>query len=307
MTLVALKLTVGFLIGSVAILSEAIHSAVDLVAALIALFSVRTASLPADGRHPFGHGKIENLSGTAEAVLIFVAAGWILWEAAAKLRAPQAVEAIGWGVLVMLLSAGANVLVSRRLFQVGQETDSIALMADGWHLRTDVYTSAGVMAGLAILWAGERLFPGTHLHWLDPVAAIVVAMLILKAAWSLLRQSAGGLLDETLPDEEEAAIRRILQGHCPVIHGYHQLRTRKAGPFRFVEVHIQVDPQMSVATSHRLSQDLVREIRQTLPQATVTVHVEPCDGRCAAKCLAGCLLNAGGRAAVRQAQQKAQG
>ncbi|MDA8125407.1 MAG: cation diffusion facilitator family transporter [Deltaproteobacteria bacterium] len=289
-TLVVLKLAVGLLIGSVSVISEAIHSGVDLTAAVIAFFSVKTSSLPADGKHPFGHGKIENISGTVEALLIFIAAGWIIWEAVGKLLRPQAVETVGWGIGVMLLSAATNAGVARMLFKVGKETDSVALMADGWHLRTDVYTSAGVMAGLAVMWGGESLFPGKHFHWLDPLAAIGVALLIIKAAWELTRQSAGGLMDETLPPEEETEIRRLIAAHFPVIHGYHQLRTRKAGPFRFVEVHIQVDGQMSVETAHRLNQELVREIRERFPHVTVTVHTEPYSGLCGAKCLSGCLL-----------------
>lgn len=303
-TLVVVKLIAGVSIGSVSVISEAIHSGVDLVAAIIALFSVKTSSLPADGKHPFGHGKIENISGTIEALLIFVAAGWIIWEAIRKLLEPQPMETVGWGVAVMLFSAVANQFVSRRLFRVGKETDSVALMADGWHLRTDVYTSAGVMVSLAVIWSGELLFPGHHFHWLDPVAAIGVASLIVKAAWDLTRQSAGGLMDETLPPEEEEEIRRLICSQIPLVHGYHQLRTRKAGHFRFIEVHIQVDGKMSVETAHALNQDLVRRIKERFRQATVTVHTEPCNGQCTEKCLVGCLLSEKERTRIRQTVAK---
>jgi cation diffusion facilitator family transporter len=299
-TLVVMKLIVGVGIGSVSVISEAIHSGVDLIAAIIALFSVKTSSLPADGKHPFGHGKIENISGTLEALLIFVAAIWIIWEAVRKLLEPQSMETVGWGVIVMLFSAAANTVVARMLFKVGKETDSVALIADGWHLRTDVYTSVGVMVSLAVIWSGERLFPGHHFHWLDPVAAIGVACLILKAAWDLTRQSAGGLMDETLPPEEEEEIRRLIRSQLPLVHGFHQLRTRKAGHYRFIEVHIQVDGKMSVETAHTLNQDLVRRIKESFRHATVTVHTEPCNGRCAEKCLAGCLLTEKERTRIRQ-------
>lgn len=303
-TLVVLKLIVGVLIGSVSVMSEAIHSGVDLAAAIIALFSVKTSSLPADGRHPFGHGKIENISGTFEALLIFVAAGWIIWEAVRKLLEPQPMETIGWGVAVMLVSAVANQFVSSSLFKVGKETDSVALIADGWHLRTDVFTSAGVMVGLAVIWTGELLFPGYHFHWLDPVAAIGVASLIIKAAWDLTRQSAGGLMDETLPPEEEQEIRRLICSQTPLIHGFHQLRTRKAGHYRFIEVHIQVDGKMPVETAHALNDELVRRVKERFPQTTVTVHTEPCNGQCPEKCLAGCLLTETERAGIRQTVAK---
>ena len=299
-TLVVMKLIVGLWIGSVAVISEAIHSGVDLAAAVIALFSVKTSSLPADGKHPFGHGKIENISGTVEALLIFIAAGWIIWESVAKLLLPWPVATVGWGVAVMLISAVANSVVARMLFKVGKETDSVALIADGWHLRTDVYTSAGVMVGLAVIWIGESLFPDIELHWLDPVAAIGVALLIIKAAWDLTRQSAGGLMDETLPPEEEEEIRRLICSQQPVVHGYHQLRTRKAGHYRFIEVHIQVDGRMSVEIAHRLNQDLVRRTKERFLYATVTVHTEPCNGKCAEKCLAGCLLTEEERTRLRE-------
>src|SRR5512136_12039 len=164
-TLVVLKLAVGLAISSVSVISEAIHSGVDLIAAAIAYYSVRTSGIPADREHPFGHGKIENVSGTVEAVLIFLAAGWIIFEAVKKLLHPRPMEEAGWGIAVMLVSSAANLAVSQRLFKVGRETDSVALQADAWHLRTDVYTSAGVMLGLVAIWIGDLLIPGLNLQW----------------------------------------------------------------------------------------------------------------------------------------------
>ena len=289
-TLVTAKLSIGFLIGSVSVISEAIHSAVDLVAAVIALYSVRTSSLPADRGHPFGHGKIENVSGTIEALLIFAAAGWIIYEAVQKLVQPQPLDAPLLGVGVMLVSVVANLAVSQLLFKVGRETDSVALLADAWHLRTDVYTSAGVMAGLGIIWIGHGMLPGTDLHWIDPVCAIGVAALIIKAAYDLTRQAARDLLDASLPAQEEEWIRQSVEAERAVVNGYHALRTRKAGHFRFVEFHIQVDPLMSVAESHALTQKLSGTIQARIPNASVTIHVEPCDRECTEKCRQGCLV-----------------
>ena len=154
--LVLFKVIVGITIGSVSIISEAIHSGVDLLAAIIAMFSVKTSSVPADEQRPFGHGKIENISGFVEALLIFVAAFWIIFEALKKLMEPHEITHAGLGVAVMFVSAVINYFVSRRLFRVGKE-------ADAWHLRTDVYTSAGVMAGLGIIWIGHEFFPRTTL------------------------------------------------------------------------------------------------------------------------------------------------
>lgn len=287
-TLVVMKLIAGLMIGSVSIISEAIHSGVDLLAAIIALFSVKTSSIPADSKHPFGHGKIENISGTIEALLIFVAAIWIIFEAAKKLMHPEPMEAIGWGIGVMLVSAVVNVVVSEMLFKVGRETDSIALQADAWHLRTDVYTSIGVMVSLALIWMGQWIFPGKDFFWFDPVAAIGVALLIIKAAYDLTAQSAKDLLDVHLPDVEVEWIRQSILDQNSVVRGFHDLRTRKAGHFRFVEFHLKVDPHMSVTSSHDITKVLKKQIKEKFPGTTVTIHIEPCDSDCVDKCIEGC-------------------
>ncbi len=273
-TLVALKIVIGLLIGSVSVISEAIHSGVDLLAALIALFAVRASGKPADPGHPFGHGKFENLSGTAEALLIFVAAGWIIWEAVHRLVRGQSLERPGWGIAVMAFSAAVNTIVSGALFNVGRETDSPALQADAWHLRTDVWTSLGVMGGLGAIAVGHVLF-AVNLHWLDPVAAIAVALLIVRAAWRLTHRAGRDLLDVSLPAEEDQWIREYLDREAAPARGYHHLRTRKAGAHRFVEFHLWVDPEMSVEESHALGDRLVAGIKQRLPRTRVIVHVEP--------------------------------
>jgi cation diffusion facilitator family transporter len=287
--LVVFKVIVGIAIGSVSIMSEAIHSGMDLLAAIIAMFSVKTSSVPADERHPFGHGKIENISGFVEALLIFVAAFWIIFEALKKLNSPQVMENAGWGVGVMLFSSVMNYIVSRKLFQVGKEAESIALQADAWHLRTDVYTSVGVMTALSVIWLGHRFFPDPDIHWLDPVAAIFVAVLILHAAYELTVNSIRDLMDVQLPSEEEKYIRDIIINH-PRICGFHQLRTRKAGHIRFVEFHIKVDSHMTVHDSHNITKILKQDIRKKFTDCVITIHIEPCDGECSDVCLSGCLL-----------------
>jgi len=289
-TLVVFKLVVGVLIGSVSVVSEAVHSGVDLIASLIALFAVRTGSKPADEGHPFGHGKVENISGTIEALLIFGAAAYIIFEAVKKLLHPTAVESLGWGVAVMGVSAVANFFVSRMLFKVGRETQSVALEADGWHLRTDVYTSIGVMAGLAFMWAAQLLFPAHNWGWIDPVVAMGIALLIIRAAYRLTIDAARDLLDVSLP-EEELWIREYIAGLAPPICGFHHMRTRKAGHVRFVEFHMLVDGEMSVDASHAITEVISRDIREHFPDASVTVHIEPCDGTCDQICIDGCYLS----------------
>ncbi|MFA6133111.1 MAG: cation diffusion facilitator family transporter [Phycisphaerae bacterium] len=278
--LILLKVIVGIVTGSVSVVSEAIHSGVDLVAAIIALLAVRAAAVPADKQHPFGHGKVENISGAVEALLIFVAAGWIIYEAVGKILHPRPMEAAYWGVAVMLVSAVVNIIVSRQLFRVGEETGSVALQADAWHLRTDVYTSVGVMGALAVIVVGERLVPSLNLQWMDPVVAIAVAMLILKAAWHLTAQSIRDLLDVSLPQEEQDWIMDLISSNYPVVCNVHGLRTRKAGNTRFVELHLVMHPNMSVEQSHAISHEISDRIRDRFPDAIVTAHIEPCDGRC---------------------------
>jgi cation diffusion facilitator family transporter len=274
-TLVLLKLGVGLAISSVSVVSEAIHSGVDLAASLIALYAVRTSGSPADEEHPFGHGKVENISGVIEALLIFVAAGWIIWEAVNKLIQGSALESVGWGILVMLVSTVTNIVVSRRLLRVGQRTGSAALIADAWHLRTDVYTSAGVMIGLALVGVGKGLLPGVNLHWFDPVAAIIVAALIIRAAYDLTRESGRDLLDARLPMAEEAVIREVIASFSPQVLGSHRLRTRRSGVTRFVEFHIQVDGRWTVEAAHSLSHQIGAALRDKLPGTTVNIHIEP--------------------------------
>jgi cation diffusion facilitator family transporter len=303
-TLVALKVVVGLLIGSVSVISEAIHSGVDLLAAVIALFAVRTASKPADEGHPFGHGKVENVSGTVEAILIFLAAGWIIYEAIHKLFAETPLDEPGYGVLVMLFSSVVNLVVSQKLFKVGKETDSVALQADAWHLRTDVYTSAGVMVGLGAIWIGSRVWPSASLAWIDPVSAIAVALLIIKAAWDLTRESARDLLDVRLPPEEEQWVRSCVSRQRPRVRGFHELRTRKAGSDRFIDLHLIVDGTMSVDASHQVTDDIERAVKEKLQGVSVSIHVEPCTDDCEPECIDGCFLSDEERAELKPAASR---
>jgi cation diffusion facilitator family transporter len=290
-SLIIAKIVVGILINSVSVISEAIHSGVDLIASGIAVFAVHHAEKPADQKHPYGHGKAENISGTIEAILIFIAAAWIIYEAVKKLLHGGTVENAVWGIGVMLFSSIVNFIISEYLFKTAKKTDSVALEADAWHLRTDVYTSAGVFFGLALIWAGETIFPGRHFHWIDPVAAIIVALFIVHAAWELTARSSKDLLDRALPKVEEEWINDFIQMKRPVVCGFHYLRTRKAGSFRFVDFHLQVDRNMTVENSHALTDEVVQAIKQRFPRTSITIHIEPCDGSCKPICLSGCFLS----------------
>ncbi|NLO90863.1 MAG: cation transporter [Elusimicrobia bacterium] len=287
--LTAGKLVIGILSGSVAIIAEAAHSGMDLLASCIAYYAVAVSDKPADVDHRYGHGKYENLSGLAEALLIFLAAGWIIHEAIQKFLEPSPPGMVLLGTGVMFVSATANWLVSRMLFRVGKETESLALVADAWHLKTDVYTSAGVMTSLALYYAGTKLLPGANLLWLDPLAAIAVALLILKAAWNLSAEAMRDLLDESLPPQEEALIRDRLLELRPLLYSFKNLRTRKAGKTRFVDLEAMMPPDISVKTSHDIADAISAKLREAFPDAVVVVHVEPCEERCTEDCLQNCI------------------
>ena len=281
LVLTVAKLATGLATHSVGILAEAIHSGMDLVAALIAFLCVRESGKPADKRHCYGHGKIECLSGMAEALLIFGAAGYILFEAVQKLRTGHfEIEELGVGIAVMAGSAVVNYFVSNHLYRVSKKTDSMALEADALHLRTDVYTSAGILAGLiAIKMTGLKI--------LDPVFAIVVALLILKAAYDLTMNAINDLLDTKIPDEEEALITSILHSNFSSIVEFHNLRTRKSGNIRYIDFHMVFFKNISLEESHRISHVVSNEIMQRLPGSRILVHTEPCKAQCA-QCAVAC-------------------
>jgi cation diffusion facilitator family transporter len=272
--LVVVKFAVGILSGSVSIMSEAVHSGIDLIAAGIAWYSVRESGKPADDEHPFGHGKIENVAGTVEALLIFGAALYIIMEAAHKLTTGAVeIEQLGIGAGVMAVSAVANYLVSRHLLTVATATDSVALEADAMHLRTDVYTSVGVLVGLmAIKFTGITL--------LDPIVAIVVALMIIKAAYELTTKSFFHILDVKLPQDEEAIILGVMKEHAGRYLEYHKLRTRKAGHIRHIDMHLVVPKEMTVETGHALSHQISQDIQQRLAYSHILVHIEPCERIC---------------------------
>jgi cation diffusion facilitator family transporter len=289
-TLVIFKLIVGFVNGAVSILSESIHSGVDLVASLIAFFAVRAAGKPADEEHTFGHGKFENLSAAIEGLLIFVAAGWIIYESVSKLIFPEPVDNLQWGIIVMGVSAITNLIVSRKLFKVGKETDSAALLADGWHLRTDVWTSAGVAVGLTVYMLGRIFLPALNLDWIDPVIAMGVAGLIVKAAWELTSEAVTYLLDASLPEEEEKVITTIINEMAPQVLNFHNFKTRKAGSERFVEFHLVVNKDLTVKRAHDICDDITAKIKLEFPKTEVMIHTEPCLDQCGDHCKGTCSI-----------------
>lgn len=274
--LTSAKVTVGLISGSVSILSEGIHSGLDLLAACIAFFAVKQSAKPADDEHTYGHGKIENISGTIEAVLIFAAVIMIVTEAVQKLAAIMRGEgsglsslALGLGLVVMGGSALINVFVSSRLLKVAKKTDSVALEADALHLRTDVYTSAGVFIGLLLI-----KFTGWYL--LDPLIALGVALVITKAAYDLTKKAFFPLVDASLPEAEKKIITDLLTQYADQFVEFHDLRTRKAGAERHVDLHLVVPRNISVGEVHELCDLIENEINMQLSSTQILIHAEPC-------------------------------
>lgn len=264
--LIIMKLAAGIISGSVSIISEAIHSSMDLVAAIIAFFSVRVSDNPPDSRHPYGHGKVENISGVIEAILIFIAAIWIIVEALKKLLGEKIeLESIALGSAVMIVSAIVNTIVSRKLYKVARETHSVALEADALHLKTDVYTSLGVAIGLGLIMV-------TKINWMDPLVAILVALFIIKESFYLLRRAFTPLLDTAWGDNE---IRELEQTLKQMDVSYHDLRTRVAGNYRFIDIHIQIPEDVSVGNAHKYCDRIENELTGNYENLTVTIHVEP--------------------------------
>jgi cation diffusion facilitator family transporter len=269
-----IKITVGILSGSVSILSEAIHSFMDLLASVISFFSVKISDTPADERHPYGHGKFENISGVTEAILIFIASGWIIFEAVRRILHPNIIDKIGLGIVVMVISAIINFFVSRVIYKEAKTDDSIALEADALHLKADVYTSLGVASGLFLMLILGYFIKSPSIHYLDPVIAILVAMLILRESFILFRKAYAPLLDESLSEQEVDHINDIITMYCSETVNYHGLRTRKAGNYRYIDFHLNVPSAMSVKEAHDLCDTIEEAIKRTMDHIEVTIHVE---------------------------------
>ncbi|WAM34326.1 cation diffusion facilitator family transporter [Caldicellulosiruptor morganii] len=265
--LILLKVTAGVIMGSVSVISEAIHSGIDLLASVIAYFSIKQAKKPADSDHPFGHGKFENVSGAFEAILIFLAAILIIYEAIKKIINKGEVESIEAGLAVMLISAIVNLFISSKLFRIAKKTDSVALEADAMHLFTDVFTSFGVFLGLVLI-------KFTHIYILDPVIAIIVALMIIKASVELTRKALCDLVDRSLPQDEIKLIEDIIKRYSQVT-SYHKLRTRKSGDRREIDVHIRMENSTTLIDAHNLCNMIEDEIKNALPNSYITIHIEP--------------------------------
>jgi cation diffusion facilitator family transporter len=270
-TLILLKIIAGTVTGSIAILTEAVHSSIDLVASIVAFFSIRKADEPADETHRYGHEKIENLAAAIEGILILVGSSAIAFEAIRRLIRGGRVSSIPLGLGVVAFSMVANVVVSTVIARNARATDSPALEGDAAHLRTDALTSGGVLVGLALVKA-------TGAQWIDPAVALTVAAAIVVTGIRLLSRSSRVLVDEALPTGEVAQIRDTIANFSSRgVVGFHELRTRRAGSRRYVDVHVQFRAGTSLEEAHRTAHELQGEIADGLAGADVLIHLEPED------------------------------
>lgn len=279
-SLVALKIAAGILTGSISILSEALHSATDLFASLIAYASIKKAAIPADSEHPFGHGKYENLSALVESILIVAVALLIAFEAVKRSFTGEVVSLPLLALAVMGVSAVVNLLISTYLKRISKETDSIALEADAKHLSADVYSSLGVFAGILLIVI-------TGYHAIDSLAALVVSGLILYEGISITRKSIHGLLDTVLPEDEVKVIHEVLESYSKDVKDFHELRTRKAGSERHIDLHLTVCSNERIKETHETMDNIEKELSERLPGCNVIIHPEPCS-HLTDECPAGC-------------------
>ncbi|MFL5866160.1 MAG: cation diffusion facilitator family transporter [Thermoleophilaceae bacterium] len=271
LVLIALKLAAGVITGSIAIITEAVHSSIDLIASLVAFFSVRKADEPADETHPYGHEKVENLAAAIEGMLILLGAAIIVYESLHRLVKGAHVGSLGVGIAVIGFSAAANLGVSGYLNVRAKATDSPALEGDAAHLRTDAYTSVGVLIALVLVQV-------TGATWIDPAVALAVAVAIVFSGVRIINRSSRVLVDEALPPEELEAVRRAIEEHgASEVIGFHKLRARRAGSRRYVDLHVQFRDGTSLSRAHEVAHELQGEIRGRLRGADVLIHLEPED------------------------------
>ncbi len=269
-SLILMKIAAGLFSGSVSIISEAIHSGLDLVASFIAFFAVRIADKPADKDHPFGHGKYENVSGVIEALLIFAAAVWIVYEAISKLmHGEHFIEQKGlyWGIGVMFISGLVNLFVSKYLYRIARKTDSVALEADALHLKTDVYTSWGVSLGLALIYF-------TGYFWMDPLIAIMVALFIFVEAYQMLKKAFNPLLDSSIDDKDIEKIEKAINENILDNYRYYDLKTRKSGHVNYIQFILSTKGETPLRDACKERNILRDKIREAIPYSEVIVVLE---------------------------------
>ncbi len=269
LTAAGVKLVAALLTGSVSLLSEALHSAVDVVASFFAYLGVRIGATPPDEQHPYGHGKVETLAGFGESILLMLIVGYLLIEGIRRLIVGHTLERLEWGMGVMALSTVTSLLIGQYVWRTGKRTHSLALMSNGQHLMIDFWTSLGLLVALGVIYFTGWVF-------VDALLAMAIGIWLLSGAWRLATRAFHELIDHCLPQEELELIDRILRAE-PHLLNYHDLRTRRAGAMRYVDVHIVLPNDWSLKQAHDVADALEKQIEQALRPAEVTIHVDPYD------------------------------
>jgi cation diffusion facilitator family transporter len=267
-TLTFLKLLIGLLSGSVSVLAEGFHSATDMLAAFVAFVSVKKSSLPPDDDHPYGHGKFESISGALEASLILGATFYVLYEAIKSLVEGRHISYGLLAIFVMSFSALANWVISSILLSVAKKTDSLALEADGWHLRIDAYTSTGAIVALLLVFL-------TGFRFWDSITALIIAGVMAHTGLKLFASAWHQLTDASLSPSEIKLIDDLIKTHAGELVSYHKMRSRRAGSYRYVDLHMVVKGSMSVEEAHKICDELENEVRNALPNTELLIHIEP--------------------------------
>ncbi|NWF77237.1 MAG: cation transporter [Chloroflexi bacterium] len=271
--LIIFKVVVSWLTGSISILAQAADSLLDLFAGIVAFSAIRIAAKPADAEHPYGHGRVEDIAGSLQGILIFIAGGLIIYSAIGRIIKGSSIELAEAGIAVMAVSIVVSIFLSRHLLNVARSTGSVALEANARNIATDVYSASAVLVGLAIV----RF---TGLNIIDPILAIGVAIYILKVAFDTIRKPISGLLDEKLPPSQQAVIENCLGKHSREVSGFHALRTRRAGSQSYIDLHLVMASDISLEQAHQICDQIEGEIQSTLREASVIIHAEPCDNEC---------------------------
>jgi cation diffusion facilitator family transporter len=278
--LIAIKAVVAWLTGSISIIAQATDSLFDLIAGIVTFLTIRVATRPADAEHPYGHGKVEEIGGMVQGMLIFAAGGLIIYSAIRRIIEGSTIEIAEAGIGVMLFSIIGSVLLSRQLSKVGQATGSVVLEANARNIAADVYSALAVLVGLLVV----RL---TGINYIDSIIAIAVAVYIYVIAGRVIYHSFSGLVDTRLSSEQEEVITRCLDKYRSRVAGFHKLRTRRAGSQRHIDLHLVVNKEISLEKAHEICDQVEGEIEDCLQEASVTIHIEPCDGKCE-HCSAAC-------------------
>ncbi len=263
---------------SMAVLSDSIDSGIDVVTSVMARYSVKMSHQPPDENHAYGHGKFENLSGLIQAFIVLVIALFIISEAIRRMTTGIELRSIEFGIIIMVVSVVAKFAISQNMIRVARKHESIAMEANALNLRADIWLSTGVLVSLSMILLLADKYP--MIVYLDPIVAIIIGLMIIKTGFDIAKRSGRDLLDEQIPESEQQMVCEVLREYSGEFLEFHNFRARRAGNHRHIDMHLVVSKNKSVEEAHDLTEEIEKAIERRLKNATVMIHVEPCDGKC---------------------------